>query len=302
MGIVNVTPDSFADAIHRDVTGAIEYGIDLSTQGADIIDVGGESTRPGADRVSEPDELVRVIPVVGALASLDIPVSVDTVRSAVAQAAVRAGAIIVNDVSGGLADPAMFDVVAESGAGYVLQHWRVPFDHRISGWDIGDGSFCLTSVSGWDKSDGSVCRTSGQDHQNRPHGLPHPLPPEGLPPIVSQVQTELAERVTAALRAGVGPGQLILDPGLGFGKTAAQNWELVAHADIIAGLGFPVLWGTSRKRFLAEAYDHPTEPWQRDDAGTALTALLARQGVWAVRTHTVAAHRTAIAVASRTRG
>jgi len=250
MGIVNVTTDSFADDINRSLTQAIDYGIELASEGADIIDIGGESTRPGAERVSESQEMARVIPVAQALAGSGIVVSVDTVRASVARQAIRAGAMIVNDVSGGLADPDILRVVAEAGAGYVLQHWQTPFDHRPT-------------------------------HTH----------------VVEEVRSQLAQRVRIALTAGIDPGHLIVDPGIGFGKTPSQNWELLASASQIAELGHPVLWGVSRKRFLAEAYDRPTEPWQRDGATIAVTALLAEQRVWAVRTHTVADQRTAVAVA-----
>ncbi len=254
MGIVNVTPDSFADDIHRSITQAIDHGIELSAEGAALIDVGGESTRPGAQRVDPATEMARIIPVIEALAGSGIAVSVDTTRTAVAQAAVRAGACFVNDVSGGLDDPGMLRAVAESGAAYILQHWRVPFDHQPSHTDV-----------------------------------------------VVEVRAELAERAGRAVAAGLSADRLVLDPGLGFGKTAQQNWDLIAHATAIAELGYPVLWGTSRKRFLADVYPGPTEPWQRDTAGVALTSLLARERVWAVRTHQVADHRTAVAVAEAVR-
>ena len=249
MGIVNVTTDSFADDIHRSLTQAIDFGIELVGEGADIIDVGGESTRPGAERVSEAEEMARVIPVVEALAGSGMAVSVDTVRARVVREALRTGALIVNDVSGGLADPDILRVTAEAGAGYVLQHWRTPFDHRPT-------------------------------HVH----------------VVEEVRTELAQRLDTALAAGIDADGIILDPGIGFGKTPSQNWELIASASKISDLGHPVLWGVSRKRFLAGVYDHPTEPWQRDGASLAVTTLLAEQRVWAVRTHTVAEHRTAIAV------
>jgi len=254
MGIVNVTADSFADDVRRSFTQAIDFGIELTSEGADIIDIGGESTRPGAERVNEAEEMARVIPVVEALAGSGMAVSVDTVRAGVAREAIRAGAMIVNDVSGGLADPDILTVAAEAGAGYVLQHWRTPFDHRST-------------------------------HVH----------------VVEEVRAELVERVERALAAGIDKERIILDPGIGFGKTPSQNWELLASASEMAELGHPVLWGVSRKRFLAEAYDRPTEPWQRDSATIAVTTLLAEQRVWAVRTHTVAEQRAAVAVAEAVR-
>ncbi|MDR2973268.1 MAG: dihydropteroate synthase [Propionibacteriaceae bacterium] len=254
MGIVNVTADSFSEPIHRSVRAAIDWGIELVSQGADLIDVGGESTRPGAERVDQDAELARVLPVVEALAGSGVPVSVDTVRSAVARAAIDAGAVIVNDVSGGLTDPGILQVVADSDAGYVLQHWRRPFDHGFSHRDV-----------------------------------------------VAEVCEELATRRDAAVAAGIDPGRIILDPGIGFGKTPDQNWELIAHSDHVAALGHPVLWGVSRKRFLAQMYPEQTQPWQRDAAGVAVTALLARQGVWGVRVHTASDHRAALGVAEAVR-
>jgi len=265
MGVVNVTPDSFGDmgTVPASQDGntrptrlerAIERGLDLAEQGADLIDVGGESARPGAERVGEAEELSRVLPVVAALAGTGLAVSVDTTRAAVARAAIAAGAVLVNDVSGGLADAAMYATVAASAAGYVLQHWRVPYDHRSTHRDV-----------------------------------------------VAEVRQELVDRIAAALAAGLPPSRLVIDPGLGFGKTPAQSWALIAQADAIADLGYPVLWGTSRKRFLAEVYPGPTEPWQRDQAGAAVTALLAHQRVWAIRVHDISVHRTAVAVAEAVR-
>ncbi|MCL2736593.1 MAG: dihydropteroate synthase [Propionibacteriaceae bacterium] len=255
MGIINVTPDSFSETTHRTWTQAIDFGIELAAQGAQILDVGGMSTRPGAKPVDQAEEIARVVPVVEALAAAGLVISVDTMHAAVAQAVLKAGARIINDVTGGLSDPQILTVTAQYQAGYVLQHWRTPFDHSFTHVDV-----------------------------------------------VPEVCAELTKRAYAAMEAGIAPEQLILDPGVGFGKTAAQNWELLANVDRIAALGFPVMWGVSRKRFLSEAYDHATEPWQRDAATAAVTALLASKRVWAVRTHTVAEHRAAVAVAEAVRG
>lgn len=266
MGVVNATPDSFAEppAAGQTATSAIDRGLDLAEQGADLIDVGGESTRPGAGRVDLADELARVVPVVAALAGVGLTVSVDTTRAAVAAAAIEAGAVIVNDVSGGLADPAMYATVARSGAGYIAQHWRVPFDHRPTPAPAGDAAG----------------------------------PPDD---IVAAVCRELTQRVEAALAAGIPADHLMIDPGLGFGKDVAQNWALVTAADRIATLGWPVLWGVSRKRFLAPAHPDATEPWQRDTAGAVVTGWLAQRRVWAVRVHQISVHRTAVAVAEAIR-
>jgi len=247
MGILNVTPDSFAEPTRRTAAQAIAYGLSLRNQGAALVDVGAESTRPGAERVSETEEINRALPVVDALVRSGVAVSIDTVRASVAHAALQAGAVIVNDVSGGLADPKILAVAARYEAGFVLQHWQTPFDHGFSHADI-----------------------------------------------VAETCAELSQRATVAVQAGIQPDKLILDPGIGFGKNTAQNWDLIAHADAISALGFKVLWGASRKRFLSVVYDRPTDPWQRDAASAGVTALLAGHRVWAVRAHTVTDHVSAI--------
>ena len=261
MGILNVTPDSFSDGgehLRRDA--AIAHGLALLAEGADIIDVGGESTRPGAVRAGVEVELERVVPVVEALAAAGAPVSVDTMRSTVARECVAAGAVLVNDVSGGLADPDMRAVVAELGVGYVAMHWRGHSD-------------VMQELSHYDD-------------------------------VVMEVAAELAERRDEALAAGIAPERLVLDPGLGFAKTAEHNWQLLRHLDVIESLGHPVLVGASRKRFLGALLGEGQElrpPKGRDDATTAVTALLAARPVWGVRTHTVRAQRDAIAVADALR-
>jgi dihydropteroate synthase len=255
MGIVNVTPDSFSDGgAYLDAEAAIAHGRDLLADGADIVDVGGESTRPGAVRVSVETELNRVVPVISAISAAGGIVSVDTMRAEVAQAAVGAGATIVNDVSGGLGDPAMLGTVARLGVGYIAMHWRGQSDR-------------MQSLAVYDD-------------------------------VVTDVCAELAARRDAALAAGIAPRNLVLDPGLGFAKTAAHNWSLLAHLDALQGLGHPLLVGASRKRFLGELLSG-RPPQERDDATLALTTLLAQQGVWAVRTHAARAHRDAIAVVRR---
>lgn len=263
MGVVNVTPDSFSDGGRwLDPEAAVAHGLRLAADGADLLDVGGESTRPGSDRPSEEEELARVLPVTRALAEAGHLVSVDTMRASVAEAALAAGAAVVNDVSGGLADPRMAAVVAESGAPFVVMHWRG----------------LLTD----------------------PHERPH------YDDVAGEVCRELAARVDTLVAQGVDPAQLILDPGFGFSKDAAHNWALLADLDQVMALGYPVLVGTSRKRFLGrlprrpgsdvEPDADPTEPTSRD-AATAATSLLAAQaGAWAVRVHDVAFTRDALAV------
>ncbi|AIY16039.1 dihydropteroate synthase [Pimelobacter simplex] len=266
MGIVNVTPDSFSDGgRYDDPERAIAHGRDLLAQGADVLDVGGESTRPGATRPLLAEELDRVVPVIEALAADGATVSVDTMRAEVAARAVAAGARIVNDVSGGLADPAILDVVASTGATYVAMHWRAHSDR-------------MQQFTGYDEHGG----------------------------VVPGVRAELAERVAAIRAAGVRDEQIVLDPGLGFAKQPHHNWELVRRLDVLAGLGFPLLVGASRKTFLgrllADAGGRPRPVAEREAAGIAVTTLLAAglggTPVWCLRVHDVRAHRDALAVAA----
>ena len=259
MGILNVTPDSFSDGgEHLGFEAAIAHGRRLLAEGADIIDVGGESTRPGAERAPVEVELGRVLPVIRELAAAGATVSVDTMRAQVATEAVAAGAALVNDVAGGLADPAMLDTVAGLGVGYIAMHWR-------------GHSTVMQQLTQYDD-------------------------------VVTDVASELARRRDAALAAGIAPERLVLDPGLGFAKTADHNWALLARLDELRALGQPLLVGASRKRFLGELLAEGGElrpPKQRDDATTAITALLASRHIWGVRTHDVTAQRDAIAVAER---
>ena len=259
MGILNVTPDSFSDGgRYLDHDDAVAHGLALHGQGADLVDVGGESTRPGAQRVDASTEIARVVPVLRDLAAHGVPCSVDTTRAAVAEAALEAGAIMVNDVSGGLADPAMAPTIAHSRVPWVLMHWR---GHS-------------------DRMDELACY---QD-------------------VVADVRVELVARVDAAVLAGVDPGALVLDPGLGFAKTAAHNWALLGNLQVLTELGFPVLLGASRKRFLATllagADGSPRRADEREIATVAVSALAAAAGVWGVRVHDAAASRDAVAVAA----
>ena len=269
MGVLNVTPDSFSDGGRwADPEAAVAHARELIAQGADIIDVGGESTRPGAQRVDVDTEISRVLPVVRALladgagsadgagASGSAIVSVDTIHAATAEAAIDAGAHIINDVSGGLADPAMHGLIARTGVVYVCQHWR------------GDPETMdrLTDYPGG---------------------------------VVAGVEAELRERLAELDAAGVDRSQVVLDPGLGFAKTHAQSWELLAATSrLIADLGRPLLVGSSRKRFLAQAAVAEATPVQRDAVTAATTALAAAAGAWAVRVHEVPANRAAVRTAS----
>ena len=263
MGVLNVTPDSFSDGGRwADAEAAVAHARRLVADGADLVDVGGESTRPGAQRPPLEEELRRVLPVVRALVAEGTTVSVDTMRSEVAEAALEAGAHVVNDVSGGLADPRILDVVATAGAAYVAMHWRA--------------------------------------HSDRMQDLAQYDAPGG---VVAAVHDALAERVGAAVAAGVDPGRIVLDPGLGFAKTADHNWALLDALDRLDDLGCPLLVGASRKAFLgrllAGADGEPRPVDEREAAHTALVALLGRRGTWGVRVHDVRAAADALAVVRR---
>ncbi|WP_211357177.1 dihydropteroate synthase [Nocardioides rubriscoriae] len=267
MGVVNVTPDSFSDGGRwADTDAAVAHGRRLLADGADILDVGGESTRPGATRPLVSEELDRVVPVIEALAADGARVSVDTMRAEVAAAALAAGASIVNDVSGGLADPAMLGVVAGSGATYVAMHWRA--------------------------------------HSDRMNDLATYDTPGGRDDVVHAVCRELAERVAAARAAGIADDKVVLDPGLGFAKRGEHNWQLLEGLDRVAALGFPLLVGASRKSFLgallAAPDGAPRPVSEREVAGHALTLVLAQRGVWGVRVHDVRGTRDVLRVWERT--
>jgi dihydropteroate synthase len=262
MGVLNVTPDSFSDGgRYADHAAAVAHGLSIRDDGADMVDVGGESTRPGADRVEPAEEARRVLPVIKELAAAGVLVSIDTTRAGVAAAAIEAGAAVVNDVSGGLADPDMARVVASAGVPWILMHWR--------------------------------------GHSRDMQALAH------YTDVVAEVARELSGRVDAAVAAGVDPGRLVIDPGLGFAKTAEHNWALLARMDVLRGLGLPVLVATSRKSFLGRllaAPDGTPRPVaEREDATVATTVLAALAGVWGVRVHEVRANSDALRVAEQFR-
>jgi dihydropteroate synthase len=257
VGVLNVTPDSFSDGgryLNRD--DAVAHGVAMWTRGADLIDVGGESTRPGASRVDAQTEIARVVPVIEELSAAGVVTSVDTTRARVAEVAVSAGATVINDVSGGLADPQMARVAAEADVPWILMHWR-----------------------GHSRDMDSLATYTD---------------------VVGQVRDELRERVDSALAAGVDPGALVIDPGLGFAKRAEHNWALLRRLDVLLALGFPVLIGASRKRFLgsllADERGNPRPPVGCEDATTAVSALAAAAGVWGVRVHEVDRSLDAVAV------
>ncbi|MGN0096215.1 MAG: dihydropteroate synthase [Corynebacterium sp.] len=260
MGILNVTEDSFSDGGEWTTTGrALAHARAMVADGADIIDVGGESTRPGATRVPAELEAERVVPVIRALHAEGVTTSVDTMRASTAAAAIEAGVDIVNDVSGGLADEAMYRTVAESGVDYCLMHWRAERFESASG-----------------RAD------HGED-------------------VVADVSDLLSSLASRAEHAGIDPGRIILDPGLGFAKNADDNWALLAGMRSYMTLGYRVLIGASRKRFLTALRPGPDgapgTPESADDATAAVSALAAASGAWAVRVHNVAANRAAVDVA-----
>ncbi|MFG2140994.1 dihydropteroate synthase [Streptomyces sp. NPDC048650] len=258
MGVVNVTPDSFSDGgLWLDPGRAVAHGLELVAQGADIVDVGGESTRPGAVRITPEEELRRVLPVIRGLADGGALVSVDTMRAEVAEAAVDAGARVVNDVSGGRADSAMVKVAARTGVPFVVMHWR-------------------------GQSAGMDDLATYED-------------------VVGEVIGEVEHQMNEVVSGGVDPTQVIVDPGLGFAKTRAHDWALLARLDAWAGLGRPVLVAASRKRFLGALLADPVtgrpRPARARDAATAaVSALAAAQGAWAVRVHDVPATADAVRV------
>lgn len=258
MGVVNVTDDSFSDGgLFLDPERAVEQGLALAAEGAAIIDVGGESTRPGAARIEARVETARILPVVKALAEQGVTVSIDTMHAQVARAALESGARIVNDVSGGRADPDMGHVVAEAGVPWVLMHWRsVAADH--------------------------------------PHDIP------AYRDVVTDVRAELLASVDAAVAAGVDPAKLVIDPGLGFAKSAAHNWALLKALPELVATGIPVLVGASRKRFLgallADSEGALRAPDGRETATAVISALAAQHGAWGVRVHDVRASVDALKV------
>lgn len=250
MGIVNVTPDSFSDGgLFLDAEAAVAHGLALVEAGADLLDVGGESTRPGATAVDEAEERRRVVPVVARLvAEAGVPISIDTTKAAVAAAAVEVGATIVNDVAAGRFDDAILRVVADAGVGYAVMHMR----------------------------------GEPRSMQDDPH----------YDDVVREVEDFLVERLDAARAAGIADEALVADPGIGFGKTAAQNLVLLAHlGELVARVGVPVLVGASRKRFLglvlrdvAGVAGEPP-PLDRDDGTLATVVWALDAGVRVVRVH-----------------
>jgi dihydropteroate synthase len=250
LGVLNVTPDSFSDGGRfLDHDDAVRHGLELRAAGADFVDVGGESTRPGAVRIDAKTEIARVLPVIADLVAAGVAVSIDTTRAAVAAAAIEAGAALVNDVSAGLGDSGMAAVVASARVPWVLMHSR-----------------------------GAAGAHAGYED------------------VLGEVRAELVARVDAAVLAGVDPGRIVLDPGLGFAKNADQNWEVLGHLREFETLGYPVLIGASRKRFLGALLPEGTPTDDRDPASAVISALAAEAGAWGVRVHDVAATKAALDV------
>ena len=247
MGILNLTPDSFADGgRHNSFDAGVARGLEMIAEGVDVIDIGGESTRPGADRVSAEEEQARVLPVIAELSKHGVKISIDTMRADTAEKAVQAGAAIINDVSGGLSDPAMFATVKKLGVPYILMHWR------------------------------------GESKEMNSRAI--------YTDVVTDVISEINSQIDAALDAGINKSQIIIDPGLGFAKDAEHNWEILRNLKQFTSMGYPVLIGASRKRFLGG--DNPDE---REAATIELTKTLVPQGVWGVRVHSVKPHVDVIA-------
>jgi dihydropteroate synthase len=276
MGIVNVTPDSFSDGGRfLAADDAIAHGRELASQGADILDVGGESTRPGAEPVPAPEELRRVLPVVEGLASaarsMPVPprISIDTSKAEVAEAALQAGAGLVNDVTAFRGDPRMAEVVARSGA-----------------------DCCLMHMLGEPRTMQGLGGVSGPRYED----------------VVDDVKSFLAERLDFAVAAGVAEERILLDPGIGFGKTEAHNLELLRRLGELLSLGRPIVIGTSRKQFLGRIQARAAggaEPAGTGDRlpGTIASNVLAyERGARVFRVHEVAPVRDALAVAAATLG
>ncbi len=253
MGVVNVTPDSFSDGgrfFDGDV--ALEHALTMVREGASIVDIGGESTRPGSDWVELDEELRRVVPVVEALAErVGVPISVDTTKAEVARRALAAGAAIVNDVTALKGDASMVEVVAEAGCPVCLMHMQ------------------------------GEPKTMQQDPR--------------YDDVVTEVLEFLEERMAFALARGVREEQILLDPGIGFGKTAAHNLTLLRHLDRLVGLGRPVVLGASRKRFLGAILG--VEPDQRTIGTVATTVLGVQAGAHVFRVHDVRPNFEAMRVA-----
>jgi dihydropteroate synthase len=262
MGVVNVTPDSFSDGGHfLDADAAVAHGRELIAQGADVVDVGGESTRPGAEPVSAEQEIARVAPVVAGLAGEGAQVSIDTSKLAVAEVALRAGASLVNDVTAFRADPELAGLVAESGAECCLMHM------------LGEPRTMQDRVGGSTYKD-----------------------------VVAEVKAFLEERMRFAIGEGIAEERILLDPGIGFGKTTENNLELLRRLPELLDLGRPLVIGTSRKGFLGQLAPGSPGPTARLPGTIATNVLAFERGATVFRVHDVAEVRDALVVAAATLG
>ena len=256
MGILNVTPDSFSDGgLHHGRDAAIAYALQMVEQGADIIDIGGESTRPGATRVTAEEQLQRVLPVIKALQQqlpAHIPISIDTTSTRVAGAALEQGATMVNDVAAGRDDPDMFRLVAEAGIPYIIMHMQ----------------------------------GTPSTMQDNPH----------YDDVVAEIRTFLLARVEAAMQAGVKQENLVIDPGIGFGKSKRDNLDLIVNLESFTATGYKVLLGASRKRFMGSICDI-TSYRELVGATCATTTIGVFAGVNILRVHDITANRQALDVA-----
>lgn len=255
MGVLNVTENSFSDGGENfDAGKAIDHGLRMHYAGADIIDVGGESTAPGTEEVSVEDEKARILPVVEALVKAGVYVSVDTRHTETARAALEYGEVLINDVSGVNHETQMPELIAQTGARYIVMHNR-------------GNSKTMDGLTEYDN-------------------------------LMTDIVAETQQVIDTFLAAGVQKSQLIVDPGLGFAKTGEQNWQVLKHVSEFAKLGYPILIGASRKRFLGTMLsahtDEAIEPRQRDHATAAITALMAHSGAWGVRVHSVVSNLDAV--------
>lgn len=260
MGILNVTPNSFSDGGKwLDPSQAVAHGLEMVAQGADLIDVGGESTAPGRKPVAVEEEIVRILPVIEQLVAAGVTVSVDTLHAKTAQAAAAAGASIINDVSGGIVDDSMFATIAGlqlryPQLSYICQHWRGSPEvaNQLAVYDN-------VAVETWN---------------------------------------ELERRLELMRHSGIDMRRVIIDPGLGFSKVGEQDWDVLANLDVFLHRGYPMLVGPSRKRYLADLETAASDRHPRDDATAAVSMFCALQKVWAVRVHNVAPVAVAVQAAT----
>ena len=260
MGILNVTPNSFSDGGKwLDPSQAVAHGLEMVAQGADLIDVGGESTAPGRKPVAVEEEISRILPVIEQLVAAGVTVSVDTLHAKTAQAAAAAGASIINDVSGGIVDDSMFATIAGlqlryPQLSYICQHWRgnPEVANQLAVYDN-------VAVETWN---------------------------------------ELERRLELMRHGGIDMRRVIIDPGLGFSKVGEQDWDVLANLDVFLHRGYPVLVGPSRKRYLADLETAASDRHPRDDATAAVSMFCALHKVWAVRVHNVAPVAVAVQAAA----